>query len=56
MSDLDKRAKVNKIIRLLCEKKDDFYSDSTLEAVLKLIDTSNRVVDINEELGVDFDE
>lgn len=53
MSDLDKRMKVNKIIRLLAEKPNDFYSESTLDAVIKMVDTSDRVVNLNE---VNFDE
>ena len=59
MQDLEKRTKVNKIIRKLAEGEDDKFSDSTLDDILKLIDTSDRVVNIDEEVvmsGGEFDE
>ena len=52
----DKRVKVNKIVRLLVEKPDDFYSESTLDRIISMVDTSGRVVDLDEELKNDFDE
>jgi hypothetical protein len=45
---IDNRSKVNKVIRLLCQERDDYYSEYTLDEILKLID-NNVINPIYEE-------